>query len=92
MTAAIYTGDVVESRRLKVLLIVPQLLVNLLKESGPKTFSFEGLPSDSRVLSTRFDCEYERLELVVESSQFPLVDSAAVLERLSVRVTEGAPQ
>lgn len=58
-----------------------------LTKSGPLC---QGLPQDARAVAGRYNNEYERFEIAVESASFPEVIPGDVLERFDVHVTRAS--
>lgn len=63
-------------QRQKVVLLSPEILADLLRQDSEHHFKIveNGIPEDGTVLAMRWDSWHKRMEVLVESPSFPVLE------------------
>jgi hypothetical protein len=74
-----------QQRRVRRVSISPGLLLEWWKAMRePSTFSVDGLPEDTRVVSSCYDPDHDLFTMVIASDSFPEVPTGSVLQEITL--------
>lgn len=77
--------------KVKTLVIAPESLISLFKNTAPVTLSFAGIPQDAEITSVYVSREYGQIEINITSEEFPLHNDHEEREKISLIVTQHRP-
>lgn len=75
-------------KRLKILIVTPESLADLLRLDETRRIRIDGMPADARIVKVSDEIDRNRFAFLVESTTFPEIEEGQPIPRMELTVRE----